>query len=76
MATYSLHKRSLSIVTLHNVTMSIYHPNGPIILAHMQNVPSCAGGGIHGTTSGTKDLRTLSHWILALIMIYYYLINQ
>ena len=31
-------------------------------------------GSIHGwaTTLGTKDLRTLSHWILTFIMIYYY----
>ena len=35
-------------------------------------------GGIHGwgTTFGTKDLRTMSHWISAFIMIYYYLINK
>ena len=34
--------------------------------------------GIHGwvITFGTKDLRTLLHWISAFIMIYYYLINQ
>jgi hypothetical protein len=28
------------------------------------------------TTFGTKDLRTLLHWIPAFIMIYYYLINK
>ena len=35
-------------------------------------------GAIHvwGTTFGTKELRTMSHWILAFIMIYYYLINK
>jgi len=33
-------------------------------------------GFIHGlgTTFGTKDLRTMSHWISAFIIIYYYLI--
>ena len=35
-------------------------------------------GSIHGwgTTFGTKDLRTMSHWISVFIMIYYYLINK
>jgi hypothetical protein len=35
-------------------------------------------GGIHSweTTFGTKDLRTMSQWISAFIMIYYYLINK
>ena len=35
-------------------------------------------GIIHGwdTTFGTKDLRTMLHWISAFIMIYYYLINK
>ena len=29
-----------------------------------------------GTTFGTKDSRTMSHWISAFITIYYYLINS
>ena len=35
-------------------------------------------GSIHGwvTFFWTKDLRIMSHWILAFIMIYYCLINQ
>jgi len=35
-------------------------------------------GCIHGwgTTFGTKDLRTMSHWISAFIMIYYYSISK
>ena len=35
-------------------------------------------GAIHdwATTFGTKELRTMSHWISAFIMIYYYLINK
>ena len=35
-------------------------------------------GGIHGwgTTFGTKDFRTLSHWISVFIMISYYSISQ
>ena len=34
-------------------------------------------GAIHdwGTTFGTKELRTMSHWISMFIIIYYYLIN-
>ena len=38
----------------------------------------CGSGSIHdlGTTFGTKELRTMSHWILTFITICYYLINK
>ena len=42
------------------------------------NVLLIIKGSIHdwGTTFGTKELRTMSHWISALIRIYYYLTNK
>ena len=60
-----LHENGVVVVVMDKVK----HPAGDKVICRRTSDPD-------GTTFGTKDLRTMSHWISAFIMIYYYLINK
>ena len=74
---YWLHMNVICL-HIHTITCTFIIEIVHVSLDFTNKLINCIHGGIHGwgTTFGTKDLRTMSQWISAFIMIYHYLINK